>query len=92
MLKDGNKVAKHLSSGGAFKFLRNDYSESSRVTISSPDLVSARLDAWTYGPCRAAFSYDGRGSGVKGYLPSVSTFFLSSSFIFLTVGLRLLFV
>jgi hypothetical protein len=60
------------------------------LTISSPDLVSAKLDAWTYGPRRAAFSYDGRGSAVKGYLPSVSTFFFSSSFIFLTVGLRLL--
>jgi hypothetical protein len=57
-----------------------------RPLIGSPDIVRFRLDAWTYGLRRAV----PRSDHAQGYLPSVSSFFFSSWFIFLTAGLWLL--
>ena len=60
----------------------------SHPTVPSLTRRSAALTLQWSGPARAFGTSPGRSP--KGYLPSVSIFFFSSSFIFLTVGLWLL--
>jgi hypothetical protein len=46
-----------LSTAVLSNFLQAIIPDPTELTISSPDLVSARLGAWIYGPRQAAFAY-----------------------------------
>jgi hypothetical protein len=79
----GHLDAVRFEHGGASNFCKAIIPDPTELTISSPDLFSARLGAWTYGPRRAAFAYS---HALESYLPSFSIFFFSSSFIPLIFG------